>query len=284
MLFCLAAALSAFWLAGCMPASRQQEAPGRGTHLPASTTPEGESLLSLNLTPTPFLPIHNLSPTETIPAPTVRAEEPTATPQDPLDFYGIDFTNQKRWVSIQIQPPDGSVNRGKAIFISFIPGQRCIFGDRHGCIHTFTNHAMGAVTFITVHSGVGGEGQRFRNAVEGTGINRAAFPLKRVQANLEALLGADAAIAQGERVIGGLKLVALARIPATSLAAYFNTPLDQALDLAGTIDPPLVEGINPAQPQLVFETCGWKMPGEAWAPSVTSTTGSIYLGVIQKAP
>jgi hypothetical protein len=267
-----------------MPTSQLQVAPSKQTTIPASITPDGEKFQPLDLTPTPFLPIPDPTRAENIPAPTARAAEPAASPQDPYDFYGVDFTNQKRWVSIQIQPADGSVNRGKAIFISFIPGQRCIFGDHHACIHTFTNQAKGAVTFITIHSGVGGEGQRFRNALEGTGINRAAFPLKRVQTNLESLLGADVAIAQGDRVVGGLKLVAITRIPAAFLAAYFNTPLDQTLALAGAVNPALLDRVNPDQPQLIFETCGWKMPGEPWAAGVTSTTGSIYLGVIQKAP
>ena len=46
----------------------------------------------------------------------------------------------------------------------------------------------------TVHSGIGGEGQALRSALEGTGINRAAFPLDVVQRKLEALRGAQVAL------------------------------------------------------------------------------------------
>ena len=43
-------------------------------------------------------------------------------------------------------------------------------------------------------------------------------------------------------------------------------------------------GAGGSLPLLVFETCGWKVTGEAWARGTTSTTASIYLGVIQKKP
>jgi hypothetical protein len=281
--FCLATAWLLQLVTGCTttaPAAGNLANPAARR---AATTGEGDAFQPPDLTPTPFQPIAN-------PVAPDRSQSPTAQPtanippqETPFVFYGIDFSNHKKWVSLQIQPDATSINLGKPIMISFIPGQRCNFGDHHACVNTFTTQENGTVIFITVHSGVGGEGQRFRNALEGTGINRAAFPLQRVQANLKALLGAGVALAQGANVVGGLKLVAVARIPASSLATYFDTPLDQALALAASTNPGLLEGVDPGQPQLIFETCGWKMPGEPWAAGVSSTTGSIYLGVVQKA-
>jgi hypothetical protein len=282
--FCLAAAWLLQLLTGCTSASRPTDKLANPAARRAVNTWESFTFQSPDLTPTPFQPIPNPAFPERRRSPTAQATASVPSQEIPFGFNGIDFSNHNKWVSLQIQPPDTGINRGKPILISFIPGQRCNFGDHHACANTFTTQENGTVIFITVHSGVGGEGQRFRDALEGTGINRAAFPLQRVQANLKALLGAEVALAQGDKVLGGLKLVAIARIPASSLATYFNTPLDQALALAASTDPSLVEGVDPGQPQLIFETCGWKMPGEPWAAGVSSTTGSIYLGVIQKAP
>ena len=282
--FCLAAAWLLHLLTGCTSTSRPTDKLANPAARRAVNTWGSFTFQPPDLTPTPFQPIPNPAFPERLRSPTAQATASVPSQETPFGFYGIDFSNHKKWVSLQIQPPDTGINRGRPIFISFIPGQRCNFGDHHACANTFTTQENGTVIFITVHSGVGGEGQRFRDALEGTGINRAALPLQRVQANLKALLGAEVALAQGDKVLGGLKLVALARIPASSLATYFNTSLDQALALAASTDPSLVEGIDPGQPQLIFETCGWKMPGEPWAAGVSSTTGSIYLGVIQKAP
>jgi len=282
--FCLAAAGLLQLVTGCTSASRPTDNLTNPAAQRAISTAESDIFLPSSLTPTPFQPIPNPALPERLQSPTAQPTANIPTEETPFGFYGIDFSNHKKWVSLQIQPNDTGINRGKPIFISFIPGQRCNFGDHHACVNTFTTQVNGTVIFITVHSGVGGEGQGFRHALEGTGINRAAFPPRRVQDNLKALLGAEVALAQGDNVLGGLKLVAVARIPASWLATYFNTPLDQALALAASIDPSLMEGIDPGQPQLIFETCGWKMPGEPWATSVSSTTGSIYLGVVQKVP
>ncbi len=282
--FCLATLYLLQLATGCTSDSHQNDNLVNLSARGATNTRKSDTALPSSLKPTPFQPRPLSTLPERLQSPTVRPTSNIPSEETPFDFYGIDFSNHKKWVSLQIQPADTGINRGKPIFISFIPGQRCNFGDHHACINTFTTQKNGTVIFITVHSGVGGEAQVFRNALEGTGINRAAFPLQRVQANLKALLGAEVALAQGDKMLGGLKLVAVTRIPASSLATYFNTPLDQDLALAASIDPSLVDGIDPGQPQLIFETCGWKMAGEPWAAGVSSTTASIYLGVVQKAP
>jgi hypothetical protein len=221
-------------------------------------------------TPTPFQP-H--APTQ-IPAKT-----------EPLQgFYGLDLTNPEHRVRILIFPQDKRINAGKPILISFLPGQRCNYGDNRGCVNSYQSEAGGLVTFITVHSGMGGEGQAFRHAMEGTGINRAGFSLNEVRQHLRALEGAEVVILQGKRRYEGFTLSVAARLPSKSMRAYFNTPIWGALDFAAGFDEMLSELRDSDLPLLVFETCGWKMPGEPLGRGATDTTASVYLGVIQKKP
>ena len=239
-------------------------------------TPTRTPFLPLSITPTPIQPLH---PTPVAPvASSLVSSAPT------LNFYGVALNDHSQRVRIQIIPPNKKVNDGKSIVITFIPGDKCKFGDGRACVSAYLTENLGEVDFLTVHSGVGGEAQAFRNAVEGSGENQAGFPLKQVLANLRQLSGAEVVIIQGGQVYTGFRLAVVSRIPATSLKAYFREPIQSALDTAAALDPALVPYLNAAQPQLVFETCGWKMPGEPWAPGVTGTSASVYLGLIQKAP
>lgn len=221
-------------------------------------------------TPTPFQPRH---PTAVF--------SPAAT-QPPAGFYGLHLDDPGHRVRILIFPPNRLVNRGKPILISFIPGQTCNYGDNRACVNVYSMDSGAPVTFITVHSGVGGEGQAFRNAVEGTGINSAGLALKDVRVNLKALDGAEVVIVQGKRRYEGYTLAVTARIPPKLVRAYFEAPVQDALLFASTIEARLGGLAQRDQPLLVFETCGWRIPGEPWARGLTSTTASIYLGVIQK--
>jgi hypothetical protein len=233
-------------------------------------------------TRTPFLP-HLATSTP------FQPRQPTATfspvtPQPPAGFYGLDLDDPSHRVRILIFPPNKQVNRGKPILISFIPGQICNFGDNRACVNVYQADSGAQVTFITIHSGVGGEGQAFRHAVEGTGLNSAGLPLKEVRANLKALDGAEVVILQGKRRVEGFILATAARIPPRFMRAYFEEPIQETLLFASAIDQSLLGLALSDLPLLVIETCGWKMPGEPWARGVTSTTASIYLGVIQKKP
>lgn len=233
-------------------------------------------------TATPFQP-RVISPTPFRPhAPTQQAIP--ATPEAPTGFYGLDLTDPGHRVRILIFPPNPGVNAGMPILISFIPGQVCIYGDEHACVTLTWTGAGAPVTFITAHSGVGGEGQDFRNAIEGTGINSARLPLREVNANLRALEGAEVVIIQGKRRYEGFTLSAAARIPPGSLKAYLNQPVSNALWFAAQVEESLAKPAKGDLPLLVFETCGWKVPHEPWARGVTNTTASVYLGVIQKKP
>ncbi len=254
------------------------------SHLPAEPAPPAPTAATLlasaplQATATPFLPLHPTPTPESTPVPAA-----TPAPALTLRFYDIDFASSAGQVRIEIFPRDESVNHGRPLVIAFLPGKTCIFGDGHACIGAYRASAGGEVTFATIHSGVGGEGQAYRNAVEGTGFDTAGFTLERVQANLNALHGADVTIQQGDHVVKG-RLAAAVRVPANLIEEYFSLPLPEALSLATASLPSAADWADPDRPLLAFETCGWRMPGEAWAPGVSATTGSVYVGVIQKAP
>jgi hypothetical protein len=130
------------------------------------------------------------------PPPVARVSSPPS-----LELSGIDFGNQQDWVRIKIYPTSQQVNDGQPVILKFIPGQRCIFGDNHACVAAFIDNEGTPVIWLTIHSGVGGEGQPFRDAVEGTGIDRAAYSLKKILSNLQALSGSQVVISQGTRTI-----------------------------------------------------------------------------------
>lgn len=200
------------------------------------------------------------------------------------DFYGIDFSPQGKEIRIQINPPDKRVNRGKPILIVFVPGRECVFGDHHACINTYRTMQNRNNIFVTVHSGVGGEAQAYRHALEGTGKDQAGLRLRQVKANLAALTGSEVTITQGKNVLNGLTLAGTARIPPTYLKEYFDLPIQDILAFAGGLNPAIDPLLDSDQPQIIFETCGWRMPGEPWANGITPTSASIYLGVIQRLP
>lgn len=198
------------------------------------------------------------------------------------NFYGVDFSNDELRVILTIQPPDNRVNDGKPIVIPVFPAGECEFGDKTACVTAYKSNPEGNTIFLSIHSGVGGEAQRFRHAIEGTGVDRAGYSIEEVVQNLEAIQGADVTITQDEVTISGLKLMSAARVPAGYLSEYFDTPISGALLQASYFNPGLVNYLHSEEPQLIIETCGWKMRGEPWAEEVTPTTASIYLGVIRK--
>jgi len=233
-------------------------------------------------TRTPFLPQTSTSiPSEPQAQSTAAAGEMASQPPR-LNFYGIDFSDTSQRIRIKIYPRDRRVNGGRPIVIAFVPGEHCQYGDRRACINAYTSLSGGETTYVTVHSGLGGEGQKFRHAVEGTGFDATWFTPEKVQANLSALEGSQVTITQGDHTASGFRLVSAGRVPPQHLQTYMDSSLPDALALAASLNPSLVGATNAAQPQIVFETCGWKMPGEKWATGVSSTSASIYLGIIQK--
>lgn len=273
-------------LAGCRPPSVPQKTHKATTIKLAPRTP---TLVKQSLQTTndrqiylPFTP--QMSPNK----PLTHASSTTeVTPLDShpsMSMFGIDFGNQKDWVRIKIFPTSRRVNNGQPIVLKFLPGKHCIFGDHHACVATFQIPGEAPVIWLTIHSGVGGEGQPFRNAVEGTGINEAAYPLQKTLTNLQILTGSQVVISQGTTTARDLQLQAAARIPGSMLQGYFNTPLEKTLDFSSQAAPQLLSMSHPAQPIIVFETCGWRIAGQPWFPGTSDTTASVYLGIIQQAP
>lgn len=241
------------------------------------------AVLQSGATPTPFLPQLN---TPVLPAPQVAGDtgQGSAHPASSATFYGIDFNDTTQRIRIKIFPPNERVNQGKPIVIAFTPGQTCEYGDRQACINRYVADEGGEVIYVTAHSGINGEAEAFRRAVEGMGFDQASSSLRKVHARLQDLQGAQVEIVQGETVVSGLVLAVASRVPPTEMLKYLDLGLPEALDLASANDPLLASSLRPDQPQIVFETCGWKMPGEPWLPGITSTNASIYLGLIQKIP
>jgi hypothetical protein len=234
---------------------------------------------------TPFQPLDPTAvyePTQVVLEPDVVSQPETVTPAHPASFsdYGVNFSNYKVWMSIQIDPPNKDVNRGKPVDISFIPGDTCYFGEHRVCVNEYFD-GLRTITLLTIHSGVGGEAQEFRHAIEGTGINRAGFSVEKVHEKIDSLSEAQVVIHQDGDQVGGFTLVGIVRIPPEHIQAYLNASITDSIALAIKLDPDLEEKIDPNSPLVAFETCGWKMIGEPWLPGITSTTGSIYVGIIQ---
>jgi len=227
-------------------------------------------------TPTQFQPLLPMLESSAQSVPPSEGNEST--------FYGIDFLDPGKEIQIKIYPPNRRINNGGPIVITFIPGEECSAEDKRGCIRKYSPNIAQDVTFVTAHSGVGGVGQAFRNAVEGTGFNQTAYSLDQVHKNLHKLEGSEVVIKQGKKTIEGFKLVAASRIPPDKMAAYLNRPIKGSLRFASRLDPSLNPFVDSGQPQVVFETCGWQMPEEPWLPGNSNTSASIYLAVIQKTP
>lgn len=246
----IAALFSLLWLSACTSSAQQVSASGTPT-----------PFQPYQFTPTAFLPLHpTAAPTPQQPQPSYR-------------FHGIDFSDSQNWIEITVFPNDESVNRGRPIRIRFKPGLDCAFGSQRACVSAYLQPDGHEVIFLSIHSGVGGQAQSFRHAVEGTGINQAGFSLPETLQNLQALRGASVGLRQNDLELYQFSLTDNARIPANDLQAYFALPVSAALS-AGEL--PAAD-----QPVLVFETCGWHMPGESRADAVSGTTASVYLAVIQ---
>lgn len=243
---------------------------GRPAALIATTTP---LVLLPSQTSTPFRP---LSPTATqVPTATPT---PTPTPVPPSPILAGEAANRSETISLVIHP-SGGLNAGKDIRISFVPSNDCPFGNQRACLSL---HRGGTLTLLTIHSGVGGQGESFRKLVEGLGVNSAGYSLDRIQANLNALEGVAAALQVDGGETKDLELIGVARIPPFDLEQYFALPVDQALEIAAFYQPAFEAALESGEPLLAFEICGWMLPGEEWAPGASSTTGSIYLGLLRE--
>jgi hypothetical protein len=215
--------------------------------------------------------------------PALLLHPPGNPAQDPpvdTHYAGLDFSDPSQMVKIKIFPPKKRINGGNPIVIKFYPGQECGFGERRACIHAYRAPGGQNVIFITVHSGVRAEAEVFRQAVEGNGFNQAGLSLEKTLARLGDLEGAPVIIVQGDTSVEGLQLSSLGRIPAQGVSEYFASPVARSLEVAAGYDESLAWAVDPGQPIIVFETCGWRMRGEPGSKSLAISSASVYLGVI----
>jgi len=262
------------------PTPTNRPPPGGGHYLDWLTLPFWQKS-----TPTPFAPLP-LTPSpekQVFTAPLLHKTSPP--PHQPAyNFFGIDFNDASKRIRIRIKPTSKRVNGGRPLVIAFYAGQTCSFGDQRACIGAYSLETGADLTFISVHSGVGGAAQAFRHAIEGTWIYRAAYSPRQIRNNLRSLNGAEVTISQGDLVLEGFELAVITRLPAKSVQDYIHTPASLALPFAAAIDPALMPFIKSEGPLLVFETCGWRILGERHTPGTSNTSAAIYLGVIRKRP
>ena len=205
-------------------------------------------------------------------------EEFQPVPREVPFFEAVNFSPGAGKVSLRIFPKDEIFSSDQPVVISFLPGDRCVFGDGRACIYEFETAGGAKVVFASVHSGLGAEAEIFRDLVEGTGMHQALYDDEKIRQRLQSLAGAKIKVTQGETQIDGLSLSTVVRIPPEHMADYMQTPVEELLDFAveiNALDPDLL-----SQDLLVFETCGWRLPGETPVPGVPDTSTSVYLSVI----
>lgn len=259
-------------LVACIPqASRMQPVVAAAAYETETATPSLTPFQPRGLTQTPFQPV---APTQT-PTPTPL---PTPTPfPSTYTRFGIAFTDTSQTIQVVLSPLQGPVNEGRPIRVPIRPGWPCEWADHRSCISL---HYQGQVVLATIHSGVAGEGEALRNALEGTWLNAAALSLPRIQENLDSLQGADVDLEQGDSSSGTAHVLAAVRLPADQAADYFSLPVNEGLELAAQRSPEMAAALASEKPILIIETCGWSHPSEPLVPGTSPTSASVYLVVI----
>ena len=219
--------------------------------------------------------ITNLESISTSATPNAPKVLPTATTPSHFANRLLNFPQEK--ISLRIFPGQ-LVNAGKMIKMKFLPAPDCTFGTGRGCV---SMHRNGQVILLTIHSGVGGEGEVFRKAIESTGLDQAGFSIGQIRTNLAAMQNVSVQMNLGSYDFGELELAALARVPAIDMQHYFDLPFDDALEMVAGKNKPVRAALDSGDSLLVFEICGWHVAGEAWGKGTTPTSASIYLGFIR---
>ena len=145
----------------------------------------------------------------------------------------FDFSDGAERVEIHLVDPDLGILGGKPVQMRFIPGSDRMFGSGKACVSL---HADGRAMLLTIHSGISGEGQQLRHALEGTGINTAGLRTAEILANLGQLQGAIASLHQGISSLDYLTVVAAIRIPPDQIDEYYDLPFLEAVDWAAGED------------------------------------------------
>ena len=210
-----------------------------------------------------------------------RAGSSVEADLDPMDEYllwGLDFSPTSQPISIKIYAEKNQGDRDLPIEISFIPDEHCEFGDGSACIYPLHDSTGKQIILASVHSGVGGEAEAFRDFLEGTGFNQGYYQLAQVTRNSQSLQGSAVEISQAGQMHTGLQLIKILRIPPEHLDAYMALPVERTFSFAVEIN-----GVDPEifdQTLLIFETCGWQLPDEDPIDGHTITSSSVYLGII----
>lgn len=198
------------------------------------------------------------------------------THEDPL--LDIGFREGSPSITILLNPDNEQNHAITPVEIRFLPGKQCNFGDGYACINEFTTSFGNRITFLSVHSGYGGDGDALRNLFEGTGINMGLFTRDQVLKNIQVLSGSEVKIKQGDKEVGGLNILSIVRIPPELVKEYISLPVEQSFSLAielGALDPEALR-----QDLLVIETCGWQLPDEKSVDGLENTSSSVYVTLI----
>lgn len=190
----------------------------------------------------------------------------------------IDTSSGAQQITIHIIPDDPSINDGVPVKISFLPDVYCQFGEGRACIYSISHSNENMLTFISVHSGLDAEAEEFREVLEGSESKQAVFTRDQVIQNIRLLIGSDVTVSQGDEHLLGLELCCLVRIPPDKVDVYMALPIEDTLEYAmqfTNLDPDKLNNTL-----FVFETCGWRLPGEEFVPGSPYTSHSIYLGFI----
>ena len=130
-----------------------------------------------------------------------------------------------------------------------------------------------------MHWGGCTKAEALRNFLEVTGFFQGAYTDTSGRSKMQSLVGSAISIEQGEKVLDALSLIAFIRVPPAHFDTYMALPVEQTLDYALEVmqlDPSVLD-----QDLLVFETCGWKLPGEEAVAGLNYTSNAIYLGLVQ---
>lgn len=226
-----------------------------------------------------FLPIVSSNQQEEEQARSDEQQIEKSTDVEPENhFLDIDFKDGSKLVTIVIDPAIEQSHAKTPVKITFQPGDECVFGDGHACIYEFLGTAGNRIIMISVHSGLGGEAEEFRNLLEGTGINQGLFEPGQVLNNAQSLSGSKVKIKQAEKKMDGLVLAAVVRIPPENYKIYTSLPIEEALDYVvkiTSLDPAILN-----KDLFIIETCGWHLPGEMHVEGLSDTSNSVYLGFV----
>jgi len=270
----LAAGLGLWLLENRSPGSKGM--PSAGGALP---------VVRLTATPTPFAPVESypaaitpnstFTPVPEVPLHPLEAPVSHAPAEGVIPFWhDFDFFEGADPMEIHLVDPGKLILDGKPVKLRFTPGSDCVFGSGRACVSL---HSDGRYVLLTIHSGISGEGQQLRHALEGTGIDTAGLSTAEIEANLDALQGVIASLHQGITNLDYLSVLAAVRIPPDRIDEYYELPFSMALDWAAAEDEGLRQLIERAEPVIFIETCGWPVIGDVPADEGYQGTGSIYL-------